>query len=158
MPTEAPEGAGGRPGLPPSGSARSQYGEEAVARKKAEVARDRTAAVNVVVLGGRLTRPAEVRTLASGERLATYEVAVPSDERAGSVPVVWPGPPASAEVFAAGLEVVVVGWVRRRFFRAGGATQSRTEVVAEAVVPARQAKRAAAVVERARGRLTPPSA
>jgi single-strand DNA-binding protein len=43
-----------------------------------------------------------------------------------------------------------VGRVRRRFFRAGGTTQSRTEVVADSVVPARQAKRARAAVEKAR--------
>jgi single-strand DNA-binding protein len=36
---------------------------------------------------------------------------------------------------------LVVGAVRRRFFRVGGATQSRTEVVADAVVPMRQRKR-----------------
>jgi hypothetical protein len=44
--------------------------------------------------------------------------------------------------------------VRRRFFQAGGTTQSRTEVVADAVVPARQAKRARAAVEKARQTVT----
>jgi single-strand DNA-binding protein len=38
----------------------------------------------------------------------------------------------------AGDEVVVIGRVRKRFFRVGGATQSRTEVVATRVVPARR--------------------
>jgi single-strand DNA-binding protein len=51
--------------------------------------------------------------------------------------VAWFDPPASAATFAAGDDVVVVGRVRRRFFRAGGATASRTEVVADRVVPAR---------------------
>ena len=37
-----------------------------------------------------------------------------------------------------GADVVVIGSVRRRFFNAGGATQSRTEVVADKVVPARR--------------------
>lgn len=114
--------------------------------------------LNVVVLAGRLTRPAAARTLASGERLVAYEVAAGEGGRgAGSVPVVWPDPPAAAEGLGEGVAVVVVGRVRRRFFKAGGATQSRTEVLAEAVVPARQAKRAAAAVERARRRLGPPS-
>ena len=36
--------------------------------------------------------------------------------------------------------VVVVGRVRRRFFHAGGATQSRTEVVADKVLPVRSKK------------------
>jgi hypothetical protein len=35
----------------------------------------------------------------------------------------------------------VIGRVRRRFFRTGDSTQSRTEVVAEIVLPATQAKR-----------------
>lgn len=35
--------------------------------------------------------------------------------------------------------MVVVGAVERRFFRVGGATQSRTEVVAASVVPVRRA-------------------
>ena len=34
----------------------------------------------------------------------------------------------------------MVGRVRRRFFRAGGVTQSRTEVVADEVVPTRLAQ------------------
>ncbi|MET0577799.1 MAG: hypothetical protein ABW122_04015, partial [Ilumatobacteraceae bacterium] len=34
----------------------------------------------------------------------------------------------------------VIGSVRRRFFRAGGSTQSRTEVVAERAVAARRGK------------------
>ena len=34
--------------------------------------------------------------------------------------------------------MLVVGRVRRRFYRAGGSTQSRTEVVASAVVPLRR--------------------
>jgi hypothetical protein len=42
--------------------------------------------------------------------------------------------------------VVITGRVRRRFFRAGAATPSRTEVVADAVVPVRQGKRAAAAL------------
>ena len=52
-----------------------------------------------------------------------------------------------------GAEVVVSGRVRRRFFRAGGVTQSRTEVVADAVVATRQAKRARSLVSAAARRL-----
>jgi len=44
---------------------------------------------------------------------------------------------------------VVVGRVRRRFFRAGERTQSRTEVVADAVVPATQRKRVETVLRKA---------
>ena len=106
---------------------------------------------NVALLIGRLARPAEPRDLPSGDRLVQYEVTIPSETgRAESVPVVWYDAPASAEDYDVDEKVVIVGRVRRRFFRGAGGTQSRTEVVADAVVPARQTKRAAAAVERAR--------
>jgi single-strand DNA-binding protein len=106
---------------------------------------------NMAVLVGRLARPAEPRELPSGDRLVSYEVTVPRQSgKAESVPVVWFDAPASAGDYDVDEKVVVVGRVRRRFFRSGGATQSRTEVVADVVVPARQAKRARAAVEKAR--------
>ena len=46
----------------------------------------------------------------------------------------------------AGDEVVVVGRARRRFFRAGGATASRTEVVAAQVCPVRAPARVRAAL------------
>jgi len=105
---------------------------------------------NVVVLAGKLARPAEARELPSGDRLVAYEITVPREgSRAESVPVVWFDAPASAADHDVDEHVVVVGRVRRRFFRAGGSTQSRTEVVADAVVGARQAKRVRAAVEKA---------
>lgn len=45
----------------------------------------------------------------------------------------------------AGSTVVVIGRIRRRFFRAGGATAARTELLVERIVPARRR----AVVRRA---------
>ena len=102
---------------------------------------------NVAVLIGRLARPAEPRDLPSGDRLVQYEVTIPSlTGRAESVPVVWFDAPASAEVYDVDEKVVVIGRVRRRFFQAGGRTQSRTEVVAEKVIPARS-KRARQALE-----------
>lgn len=100
--------------------------------------------MNVTVLQGHLTRPPERRVLPSGDELVHYEVTVPGDGdgRAESVPVVWPDAPAAAVAMDPDTEVVVVGRVRRRFFRTGGATRSSTEVVAQQVVPARYAKRA----------------
>jgi len=110
---------------------------------------------NVVVLIGRLARPAEARELPSGDRLVAYEVTVERPgERAETVPVVWMGAPASAGDHDVDERMVVVGRVRRRFFRTAQGTQSRTEVVAEVVVNARHAKRAAGAVDRARARLT----
>jgi single-strand DNA-binding protein len=105
-------------------------------------------ATNIVVVRGRLSRPAELRLLASGARQVELQLAVPGpDGRAESVPVVWPSAPASAAALDVDEQVTVVGRVRRRFFRSGNATQSRTEVVADQVVPARQAKRARAALD-----------
>jgi len=111
-------------------------------------------AVNLVVLAGRLARPAEVRELPSGDRLVAYELTVAREgARAESVPVVWFEAPASAADLDVDERVVVVGRVRRRFFRAGGSTQSRTEVVAETVVGARAAKQVRTAVGRAQAAL-----
>jgi single-strand DNA-binding protein len=110
--------------------------------------------MNLVAVHGRLARPAEERTLPSGDRLVAYEVTVPNpDAKAETVPVVWFDAPARAVEFAVDDEIVVVGRVRRRFFKAAGTTQSRTEVVADSVVPARHTKRVRAALQVARTRL-----
>ena len=107
--------------------------------------------MNVVALAGRLSRPAVEKVLESGDRLVAMEVTVrPEGAKAESVPVVWFGAPASAASLDVEQPVVVVGRVRRRFFRSPAGTQSRTEVVADAVVPANQRKRVEAVLRRAR--------
>jgi single-strand DNA-binding protein len=109
--------------------------------------------MNVVALVGRLTRPAEHRELPSGSHLLSYDVSITNPEGpAETVPVVWFDAPASA-VCEVDEQVVVIGRVRRRFFRAGGATQSRTEVVADSVYPTRHKKRVEASLETARARL-----
>lgn len=89
---------------------------------------------NVVVLRGSLSSDPVTRSLPSGDVLHALEVTVRTPGApADTVPVVSTARlPAG---LSAGAQVVVVGRVRRRFFRAGGATASRTEVVAERVVP-----------------------
>src|SRR2546429_2559439 len=83
--------------------------------------------MNVVALIGHLTRPAEQRVLPSGDRLIELQVTTARESaRAETVPVVWFDPPASAANLDVDETVVVVGRVRRRFFRAGGAPPSRT--------------------------------
>jgi len=102
---------------------------------------------NVAVLRGALSSPPRARELPSGAALTLLEVTTRVAEGpAASVPVAWFDPPAAASSFAAGAEVVVTGQVRRRFFRAGGSTASRTEVVAHSVVPAGQKKKAGRAV------------
>jgi single-strand DNA-binding protein len=101
---------------------------------------------NVVVLRGRVTRDPVVRELPSGSTVTQVELTTSCDGTAVSVPVVVGERPVSC---VAGDEIVVVGHVRRRFFRAGGTTQSRTEVVAADVVPASRRR----AVERALARV-----
>ena len=109
---------------------------------------------NVVVLQGVLARPASDVQLPSGDRLVSLEVTVRRvDGPAEPVPVQWPDPPAWASALDAGAEVAVLGRVRRRFFRSGGATQSRTEVVASRVVRASARAKVAALVDEAVRRL-----
>lgn len=105
-------------------------------------------AVNVAVLRGTISSEPRERELPSGGAVTNVEVTTVVDDGRVSVPVVVHDRTVS---LAAGDDVVVVGYVRRRFFRVGGATQSRTEVVAHQVVPARRrrtAERAVAAVAR----------
>src|SRR3954447_12574996 len=108
--------------------------------------------LNIVAIRGRLSRPAEERVVPStGERVVGLDLTVrrEGETRADSVPVVWYEPPAAASNLAEGDEVVIVGHVSRRFFRAGGGTQSRTEVVAHAIAPATSKKKVATMLDEA---------
>ena len=58
----------------------------------------------------------------------------------------WIDPPPQGLTVALGEGIVVVGKVARRFFRAGGATQSRTEVVADEVIAATNRRRVGRVL------------
>ncbi|HEY8094014.1 MAG TPA: hypothetical protein VID93_09515 [Acidimicrobiales bacterium] len=91
--------------------------------------------MNVVVVHGVVSRAPEVRELADGSSVAQLEVSAESAGGRGTVPIAWSSP--TEPVPLEGTEVVVTGYLRRRYFRVGGATQSRTEIVADAVVPAR---------------------
>lgn len=107
---------------------------------------------NIVVLRGTLTGTPRTRDLASGRRVAQFDVTTTLDdhEPAASVPVAWFDPPPAGLPVDVGDEVVVVGSVQRRFFRAAGATQSRTEVVAERVVPATKRREVTRALDGAR--------
>jgi single-strand DNA-binding protein len=106
--------------------------------------------INLSVVAGALSSAPLARTLPSGDQLVCLEVTVrPSDGRAESVPVTWFAAPDSCLSWEPGQEVVVVGRVRRRFYRHGGTTASRTEVVAHSVVPARQRARVRKLLDNA---------
>jgi single-strand DNA-binding protein len=95
---------------------------------------------NLTVLVGTLTAAPELRPLPSGAVVTTLQVTVHRDDAPDeSVPVAWLDAPTPVATWEVGDEVLVTGRTVRRFFRAGGSTQSRTEVVATAVVPTRRA-------------------
>ncbi|MFN8037982.1 MAG: hypothetical protein U0Q07_02125 [Acidimicrobiales bacterium] len=109
---------------------------------------------NVAVVRGVLSRDPRATALASGSIVVQLDVTVhEGGAPASSVPVAWFDPPASAASLVAGREVVVVGRVVRRFFRTPGGTGSRTEVVADRVVPASARARVRTAVAGAAARL-----
>ncbi len=97
--------------------------------------------IDLAVVTGTLSSDPTVLELASGSLLHRYEVTSRHVHGTDTVPVVW-FDPGRVPALAAGDRVVVVGRVRRRFYRAGGATRSATEVVATSVARARATSRA----------------
>jgi hypothetical protein len=112
--------------------------------------------MNVVVLRGRLTSASARRTLSSGSELLSLEITTPTASGQISVPVAWFEPPADFDP-AVGEELVVRGTVRRRFFRTAAGTQSRTEVVAEEVVPSTRRRQITKLMATATGQLGEPA-
>lgn len=91
--------------------------------------------LNLAIIRGRLAAEPDLRTLPSGGLVAQFDLITGE----GTAPVAWHDPtPATAKMMRTGLSIVVIGRVHRRFFRTGGRTQSRTEVVADRVIPARR--------------------
>ncbi len=95
--------------------------------------------LNLAVVRGPISSSPEIRVLASGSSVATIGVRAPAGEQMTSVPVsVW-DPPAWIGELAPGDEVIVLGAVRRRFYKGAGGTGSRVDV--EAVFVGRPGKR-----------------
>lgn len=104
--------------------------------------------INIVLLQGALSSDTRQRVLPSGAVLVSWEVTTRSDGApAQSVPVVAFDPPKSSVALTSGTEVLVVGRIRRRFFRAGGATVSRTEVEALRICALRRGAQARRAME-----------
>ncbi len=119
---------------------------------------DLAALSNVAIIRGAVHGEPKPRDLPSGGVVVQFDVATrlqaDGHDIKVSVPIAWHDPTSSqlASVLA-GAEVVVVGTVQRRFFRVGGATQSRTEVIADEVVPSRRRKGVAAALRGVADRL-----
>ena len=86
--------------------------------------------MNLVVLVGELASPLDARSIASGATVVSFDLRT---EPGVTVPAAWTDPPATVPSWPPGTRLAMIGSVRRRFFRAGGATQSRTEVLATSV-------------------------
>ena len=118
--------------------------------------------MNIVIVHGTLSSAPRRTELPSGDvrwalELTTAIEAAPGSEPVStSVPIAWQGellagPACTGEPasWAAGTELVAVGSVRRRFYRAGGVTQSRTEVVASSLVEVTRRRSADSALRRA---------
>jgi single-strand DNA-binding protein len=93
--------------------------------------------MNVVVVKGVLSSPPVWRDLPSGSSAVALEVTTEDpDGSKCSVPVTMVDPrrPQDIDALTTGDEVAVIGHVRRRFFRTGSGTASRTEVVADELI------------------------
>jgi len=90
---------------------------------------------NRVVIIGEVSSPPVSRDLTDGSVVTTFDVVSSVETGRVTVPVSVDGVPAVVEE---GATVCVVGFVRRRFFRAGASVTSRTEVVANVITPLRR--------------------
>lgn len=106
---------------------------------------------NLAVVRGIVTGVPHTRRLRSGEAVIEFVVATRSEGRNAGVPVVASG----AAAVGAGDQVVVLGHVRQRFFRADGVTRSRTELVAGQVFGAGRRRAAAEALAAAAELLAP---
>ena len=129
---------------------------------KTELTITTSAPTNLVVLRGAVRGEPTSRELPSGAIVLQFDLAtvvvdpVVAGERRQtvSVPVAWTDP-TDASFVVEGCELVVTGSVRRRFFRVGGVTQSRTEVAADSVIPARRRAQVTAALRRTATALSP---
>lgn len=96
-------------------------------------------AINLSIVRGTIAADPVRRDLPSGGVALHFDVAVATGSNRGRVPVSWLDPPSGRDAdLTAGTDVLVVGEVHRRFFRVGGTTQSRTEVIVHQLVPGRR--------------------
>ncbi len=105
-------------------------------------------ALNLAVVRGEVSSPPDVRVLPSEAVLVQLQVTTRLETETLSTPVAVWNPPAWVEELEPGTEIVVVGRVRRRFFRAGGATASRVELEADVIARASDRRRVRAAVRK----------
>lgn len=106
--------------------------------------------MNVAAVCGTVTSEPKQRELPSGSVVTNVEVTTRLDDDTHSVPIVVVDAPVTVR---AGDQVVAVGRIVRRFFRAGGVTQSRTELVATKLVRASNKRTVERALQRAAAEL-----
>ena len=87
---------------------------------------------NLAAIRGSLTTEVRVSELATGSVVHNFEVKTAEGDAVHVVPVAWYDPVRPPRL-QRGDEVVVVGVLRRRWFRAGASSRSRTELLASSV-------------------------
>jgi single-strand DNA-binding protein len=106
---------------------------------------------NLVVVRGVVSSEPRIRELPAGGVVTQLDVTTRSEALTASVPVAVYDRDVDAN---SGDEVVVTGHIKRRFFRAGGVTQSRTELVAGEVIRVSRKRAVEKAVAAAAGLLT----
>jgi single-stranded DNA-binding protein len=109
---------------------------------------DTETALNLGVVRGEVSSPPDVRVLPSEAVLVQLQVTTRLETETLSTPVAVWNPPAWVEELEPGTEIVVIGRVRRRFFRASGATASRVELEADVVARANDRRRVRAAARK----------
>ena len=86
-------------------------------------------ACNQAVVIGELVQSPERKDLPSGAEVVSFSLTVRADgQKTTSVPLSWFNPPKRVDRWKVGDQIVAVGPVVRRFYQAGGATGSRTDI------------------------------
>ena len=124
-------------------------------KESSDEAIDGRTGVNLAVVRGTVSSPPDVRVLPSDTVLAQLQLTTRLEAETLSLPVAVWNPAQWVEALEPGTEVVVVGRVRRRFFRAAGAAASRVEVEADVVARAGDRRRVEAALRRASEALAP---
>ena len=119
----------------------------------ADTGPDAREALILAVVRGTVSSPPDVRVLPSETKLVQLQVTTRLVDEKLSMPVSCFDPVAWVESLAPGDEIVIVGRIRRRFFRAGGATASRVELDATYVARAGDRRRVLAALRRAHAAL-----
>ena len=111
--------------------------------------------MNIAIVRGVVLREPSERTLATGQKVVSLDVNVSYEDKPNeNLELVWVDPPRNLVVPRKGNEVFAIGRVRRRFYNPGSGVVSRTEVVADTVLTARQTSRIKRALEEAATTLT----